>query len=60
MAEFLIEKEKKLIKEKRNMKIKEIDKYQTKSIVNNFKENQKDISKEENFLKVVKKKYLKI
>jgi hypothetical protein len=53
MNEFLKEKEKKLFKEKRNLKLKEINKNQTKSIVNNFKENQKDISKEENFLKVV-------
>lgn len=48
-----LEKEKKLAKEKRTLQIKEINKNQTKSIVNNYKNNQQVISKEEDFLKVV-------
>jgi len=53
MTEILMEKDFKSQKAARLKQIREINKNQTKMIVDNFRENQNDIQKNEDYLKIV-------
>ncbi len=55
--EILIDKEIKQQKAARLKQIKEINKTQTKMIVENYRENQNEIQKNEDYLKIVYFKY---